>query len=437
MSGVSQMSEVSRMSGVSQMSDWGRVTDEGTVYVRTAEGEREVGSWKAGSPQDGLAHFARRYEQLATEITLLEQRLASGAGDPSQVASSARRLKATVPTAAAVGDLARLESRVDTLIARTAEAVETAKAARAEQRAESVLRKTALAEEAEGLGGSSDWKVAGERLRTLGEDWKRVLGVDKRTDEELWQRVAAARKRFTERRTTHFGALEQQREVSRARKETLIGQAEELSTSTDWRATADRYKLLLSEWKSAGRAPREVEDELWARFKGAQDVFFTARSAQFAEQDVELRGNQEVKEAILTEAEALDPAQGRDKAMRRLRELQERWEAAGKVPRDVMRSLEDRMGKVEERFRQVSDQRFAQASESPFVVRLREKVGELEGKLAKAQAAGRPTEELEAQLATQRQWLSQAGSSAVPGGQERRPEAKRSRSTTAWVRSDA
>ena len=177
----------------------------------------------------------------------------------------------------------------------------------------------------------------------------------------------------------------------------------------------------MTDWKTAGRAPREVEDDLWNRFKAAQDVFFQARSATFAEQDVELRGNQAVKEEILAEAEALDPSQGRDKASKRLRELQERWEAAGKVPRDVMRSLEDRMGKVEEKFRAVSDQRFVQASESPFVVRLREKVAELEAKLDKARAAGRPTEELEASLATQRQWLSQAGGASAPVAGGRRP----------------
>jgi hypothetical protein len=420
------------------MTDWGRVTEDGTVYVTTPDGEREVGSWKAGSPADGLAHFSRRYEQLATEVSLLEQRLASGAGDPGQVAASARRLKETVPTAAAVGDLVGLEKRVDALIERTAAAVEAAKAVRAAQRVEAVANKTALAQEAEQLAGSSEWRTAGERLRTLGDDWKRVTGVDKKTDQELWERVAAARKRFAERRTTHFGALEQQREVSRGRKERIIEQAEALSGSTDWKPTADRFKQLMADWKTAGRAPREVEDELWNRFKAAQDVFFQARSAQYAEQDVELRGNQTVKEEILAEAEALDPSQGRDKATKRLRELQERWESAGKVPRDVMRSLEDRMGKVEEKFRQVSDQRFTQATESPFVVRLREKVAELEAKLAKAQAAGRATEELEASLATQRQWLSQAGASAASVAQEQRPSAaKRSRSTTAWVRSDA
>ena len=35
---------------------WGRVADDGTVYVRTTEGERVVGSWQAGSPDEALAN---------------------------------------------------------------------------------------------------------------------------------------------------------------------------------------------------------------------------------------------------------------------------------------------------------------------------------------------------------------------------------------------
>ena len=54
----------------------GRIAEDGTVYVRTAEGEREVGSWQAGTPEEGLAHFIRRYDDLATEVGLLETRLA-------------------------------------------------------------------------------------------------------------------------------------------------------------------------------------------------------------------------------------------------------------------------------------------------------------------------------------------------------------------------
>ena len=415
------------------MSEWGRVAEDGTVYVKTAEGERPVGSWHAGAPEEGLAHFVRRYEQMATEVQLLEQRLRSGVGDPRQVATSAARLKQQVPGANAVGDLASLERRVDALVEKTAEAAEAAKAQRAEEKVAAVAKKTALAEEAESLAGSSDWKAAGERLRTLGEDWKKITGVDRKTDDELWQRVADARKRFAERRTAHFGALEQQREVSKQRKEALVKQAEALQGSTDWKATAERFKQLMQDWKTAGRAPREVEDSLWQQFKAAQDAFFTARNGQFAAQDEEFRGNQKVKEEILAEAEQIDPAQGLDKAKAQLRKLQERWEAAGKVPRDVMRSLEDRMAAVEEKVRAAGSSA-PRHVESSFTVKLRERVAELEEKLAKAQAAGRPTADLEQQLATQREWLTAAGGAASAAAQQ--AGGSRKKPTTAWVRAD-
>ena len=422
------------------MSEFGRVDSDGTVWVKTADGERTVGSWQAGTPEEGLAHFARRYEVLSTEVALLEQRLRTGVGDPQQVAQSASRLKTTIPTAAAVGDLAALERRVDALLEKTADAVEAGKAAKAEARARAAEAKAALAEEAERLAGSSEWKASGERLRTIGDDWKRLPHLDRKAEDELWQRVAAARKRFTERRTTHFAALEQQRNVSQERKEKLIAEAEALSSSTEWGPTAARYKQLMSDWKTAGRAPREVEDQLWTRFKAAQDAFFGARNAHFAVQDEELRGNQKVKEDILAEAETIDPSQGLDKAKARLRTLQERWEAAGKVPRDVMRSLEDRMAAVEEKVRGAGEARFARSDESPFTAKLREKVAELETKLEKARAAGRPTEELEAALTTQRQWLSQAGGgsgrsggSAPSAAPARAPKKK---STSGWVRAD-
>ena len=193
----------------------------------------------------------------------------------------------------------------------------------------------------------------------------------------------------------------------------------------------------MADWKTAGRAPREVEDDLWNRFKAAQDVFFQARSAPFAEQDVELRGNQAVKEEILAEAEALDPAQGRDKATKRLRELQERWEAAGKVPRDVMRSLEDRMGKVEEKFRRSATSASRRPASRRSSCGCARRSASSRASSTKARAAGRPTDELEASLATQRQWLSQAGGADGRARGGRRPGGQEARSTTAWVRSDS
>ena len=73
---------------------FGRVADDGTVYLVSSSGERVIGSWQTGEPEAAFDHFGRRFDDLATEITLMEARLTSGTGD-------ARKIKAA---AAAIGD---------------------------------------------------------------------------------------------------------------------------------------------------------------------------------------------------------------------------------------------------------------------------------------------------------------------------------------------
>jgi hypothetical protein len=77
----------------SDPTQWGRVDADGTVYVKTEDGERAVGSWQAGEPVEGLAHFARRFDDLRTEVELLVSRLKSGAGDPKHAMTSAKHVK--------------------------------------------------------------------------------------------------------------------------------------------------------------------------------------------------------------------------------------------------------------------------------------------------------------------------------------------------------
>ena len=87
----------------------------------------------------------------------------------------------------------------------------------------------------------------------------------------------------------------------------------------------------MEEWKASGRAPRDVEDALWARFRAAQEKFFSRRNKTFSERDAEFEANAAAKEKLLTEAER-SILTGLDAAKAALRSIQERWEAAGKVP---------------------------------------------------------------------------------------------------------
>ncbi len=389
--------------------EWGRVAEDGTVYVRTADGERAVGSWQAGSPEEGLAFFAKRYDELAAEIDLLAQR--AEAGDPKAVLNAVQGIRDLLPEAKVVGDLGALDARLAAVVEQAEQRIAAQRQERAAAAERAVESKRLLVLEAQELSTSTEWKAAGDRYRTLVEEWKRIRGVDRKTDSELWEQLSAARREFDRRRKVHFAELEEQRKAAAARKEQLAAEAEKLVDSTDWGPTARRFKELMASWKAAGRAGRDVDDALGARFKAAQDTCFARRSETFSARDAEHQANLERKQALLAEAEALDPDSDPQGATRRLRQIQEGWEKVGHVPREAMQTLERRLGAVEDRVRRASaSRRSVTVTESPLVVRLRESVAKLEARIERARAAGddAAVAEHESTLATQREWLAQA-----------------------------
>src|SRR5256886_4094937 len=319
-------------------SDWtalGRVDDDGTVYVKTAAGERVVGSWQAGTPEEGLAHFARRFDGVVTEVNLIEARLASGAGDAAHALARVKELRTELDEPHFVGDIDGLAERLDKLAATAEAKVSEVHAARSAARAEAAARKAALVEEAEALAAeSTSWKVAGDRFKEILEEWKTIRGVDRKTDGELWKRYATARDTFARRRGAHFATLDASRKQAQAQKEALVAAAEELSGSSEWSATAARLKELMAEWKAAPRASKEGEQRLWERFRAAQDAFFARRSEVFSARDNEQKGALDRRHELLAQAEALDVDADPKAAQARLREIQGQWHDAGRVPRE-------------------------------------------------------------------------------------------------------
>lgn len=390
----------------SDPSRWGRVDEDGTAWVKTAEGERCIGSWQAGDAAEGLAHFGRRYDDLATEVAILESRLSSGTGDAKNTRAAAQSLAESLPTAAVIGDLDTLAARLAAIVADSEKAAVAAKQEKEHQRAAATARKEALAAEAEQIGAeSTQWKAAGDRLREILEEWKTIRGVDRKVDDALWRRYSKAREAFNRRRGAHFAELDRERAAARTRKEELVARAEELQDSTDWGATAAAFRELLAEWKAAGRAPREADDQLWKRFKGAQDVFFAARNAAASERDAEFEENARAKEALLQSAASIDPSADIDAARARLRELQDRWEEIGKVPRERMHDLEGRLRAIEKRVREAAESEWRRTDPEALAraAQFRERVRQFEEQAAKATAAGRP-KDAESALAQAQQW---------------------------------
>jgi Domain of Unknown Function (DUF349) len=396
---------------------WGRVDDDGTVYVRTADGERVVGSWQAGTPAEALAFFQRKYLALETEVSLLQQRISTTDLAAGQARATIARLLAAVAEAHCVGDLDSLRSKLDAMNGLVDHRREENKAARDQARGEAQDRKERIVAEAERIAAeATHWKISGERMRQLLEEWKVAPRADRAIETALWKRLSAARNAFTKRRKAYFAGLEDEREGARARKEKLVTEAEALAASTDWGPTATAYRELMRSWKDAGRADRGAEEELWSRFKTAQDSFFAERAKIFSAKDTELREHASVKSELLAEAEKLLPVTNARTARSALRGIQERWERIGGVPRDAQEKLEGGLRRIEEAVRKAEDTHWRRSSPEALsrakgtVEQLRAAIRALETQLERAQAAGDEpaSQRAEEALTARREWLQEA-----------------------------
>jgi hypothetical protein len=403
--------------------EWGRADEDGTVYVRTADGERRVGQYPGVTQDEALAYYTRKFDDLAAEVRLLEQRMKAGQVSPADAESTIKRLEPTIKDANVVGDLEALLTRLAAMAPLLDERRIEAQKAKQEARAATIAEREKLVTEAEELAGADPeripWKTSGDRLRVLFDEWRRLQRdsrLDKHTEDDLWKRFSHARTTFDRKRRHYFGALDEERNQAKALKEDLATQAEALSTSTDWSATAVAYRDLMNRWKDAGRAAKKDDDALWTRFRAAQDAFFEARQAVNSQADAEFAENLTAKEALLTEAEAILPVKDLNAAKASLRDLQTRWDVIGKVPRADMPRIEARLRKVEQTIRDFEQDKWkrsnpeARARASDLVAQLEKTIAGLEKDLAKAQAAGnaRKIKDTEQSLEARREWLEQA-----------------------------
>jgi hypothetical protein len=403
---------------------FGRVDDNGAVYVRTAEGEREVGSYPGASNEQALTYFARKYDELFASAVLLEQRVEQPEVPSKDVQDALKKLAAQVKDAAVVGDLAALDTKLTHIETLLAAKRETEQVARLKAREEAKVERERIVAEAEEIAGQPDnriqWKTSGARMRELLDQWKQhqrsSTRLDRETETALWQRFSAARNRFDKSRRAHFASLDAAHADAKTAKERLVAEAEALSTSTDWAATAGAFKRLMDQWRNAGRASRTDDDRLWSRFKAAQDAFFAAKDQVVAAEEEEFRGNLAVKEQLLAEAQSILPVTDLDKAKAQLRAIQDKWEAAGKVPRSDMDRVEKGLRRIEQTVRDAEDHKWkatnpeVAARAQGMVEQLERAVADLEADLAKAEASGNAAKIAKARdaLEARRAWLEQA-----------------------------
>jgi hypothetical protein len=401
-----------------EQTPWGRVDETGTVFVREPEGERAVGQYPDGSAEEALAYFERKFTELAGQVTLLEQRAKRGA-PAADISKAVKSLTASVSTANAVGNLAALHTRLEALGGTVTELTEKQTEESKALVAAALVEREAIVVEAEKLAAQdpakAQWKQVSATLDELFAQWQKHQQdgprLPKNESNELWKRFRAARAIIDGHREAFFAELDSTHKDARTRKQELVSKAEALQPKgADGIPT---YRTLLDDWKLAGRAGKKFDDALWAQFKAAGDALYAAKSEVDAKDNVEFEANLAEKLELLVEAEKLLAVTDRARAKETLASVQRRWDKIGKVPRDKVKTVEDRLRKVETAVRKLDEDHWQksdpekQARSEGLASQLHEAIAKLEGELAEAKTSGDKARVAKAQeaLDARKVWL--------------------------------
>ena len=195
------------------------------------------------------------------------------------------------------------------------------------------------------------WQAATSKVVELQAKWKATGFAGKEHNEALWSQFREAADVFFERKQVFYDRIKATSKVAKEKKLKLIEQAEGIQSSTDWKATSDAMIRLQKEWKAAGACAPGDEHRLWKKFRTAQDVFFKAKKAQFADRGKEEKANLALKMALLEKIEAFTISDNRNVDLDTLKGFSTEWREIGFIPRK-------NLDQVMERFRTAMDKHY-------------------------------------------------------------------------------
>jgi len=201
---------------------------------------------------------------------------------------------------------------------------------------ENLARKTALCEKVEELGkaenkGAADWEKRSKEIIDIQNEWKTIGFAPQKMNVKIFERFRAACDDFFGRKAEYFKALKVTFSENIEKKKALVGKAQALADSTDWKATSDKLIALQKEWKTVGMVPKKLGDQLWQEFLGACNKFFEARNAAGAGQRNEEHANLEKKKGIIEQLKAL-AENAAEATKEKVQALTEEYNKVGHVP---------------------------------------------------------------------------------------------------------
>ena len=222
-------------------------------------------------------------------------------------------------------------------------------------------QKIELCEKVEELIVETSISESSKKLQQYREMWREIGPVPSDKNEEIWVRFCTAAEQIDNRRKEFFEQRREELEKNLLAKTALCEKAEELlakepESIKEWNDISNEMNDMLKVWKTIGVVPREVNEEIWVRFKSALDKFFELKKEHFGKLKDDQSNNYNLKLELCLKAEAIAKRDDWKRATDELLKLQEEWKKIGGVPK----KLSD---KIWLRFRSACDEFFARKAE--------------------------------------------------------------------------
>ena len=195
--------------------------------------------------------------------------------------------------------------------------------------AEAIERKEALLQQAEEMKDSTRWNKTADKYKSLQNEWRDSGWAGEPDNDELWEKFQSVNDYFFEKRKEHFEKRTQRIEEAAVIKAELVEKAHAIKDNDTWKETSAEMHKLMDEWKAAGFAGRNIDDELWEKFNGARQDFFQRQNEHFEGLRQQQKVSFDKKNELVEMAESLKDSSDLEPTRVKMEELMEEWREAG------------------------------------------------------------------------------------------------------------
>lgn len=197
--------------------------------------------------------------------------------------------------------------------------------------------KIALCEKAEELLLEENLLEVFRKLQEYHKQWKEIGQVPYANREEIWERFKAVTDKVNRSRREHYDSIREEQQANLEAKEAICNKVEDIVNQSynsikEWNTASAELDELFKLWKTIGSANKKQNNEIWTRFRGALNTFYTAKKEYFSQIKDQHQNNYNLKVNLCLEAEALQDSTNWGKTTQDLIRLQNEWKKIGPVP---------------------------------------------------------------------------------------------------------